>query len=201
MNAKTTELLRDAAEWRLIGLLFECPGESWHSQLAGLSAEISDSDLKGAIAAARDEATEGLHHSTFGPGGPAAPREVSYRETILPGQVLGEISAYYKAFAYEPATQEPPDHVSVATGFIAYLRLKEAYAVAREDAAQAAVAADAAKRFIEDHLSTLAEPLARSLAASGIRYLALASASLRRRVGPRRQVSIAAIQGEGQEAP
>lgn len=189
MNAQALALLREAAEWRLIGMLFECPGEGWQTQVAALAEEIPDAGLKAAAASAREEAGAGLYHTTFGPGGPAAPREVSYRETLEPGHFLGELGAYYQAFAFTPATPEPHDHVAVEAGFIAYLRLKEAYAHARSDAEQAAVVGDASRRFMEDHLNTLAEPLAASLAASGISYLAQAGAALLRRVGPRRQVT------------
>ena len=74
MNAKTSALLREAAEWRLISLLFECPNEEWQAQVAALAAEITDADLKAAAVAAREEAGEGIYHTIFGPGGPAAPR-------------------------------------------------------------------------------------------------------------------------------
>jgi nitrate reductase assembly molybdenum cofactor insertion protein NarJ len=191
-EAKALELLREAAEWRLIGLLLACPQGDWQTQVAALAAEVHDKQLTAAAAAARQEAGEGLYHTTFGPGGPAAPREISHREYLVPGPSLSELSACYDAFAYRPATDEPPDHVAVEADFIAYLRLKEAYAVARDDDEQTAVTAEAARRFVEDHLSSIAEPLALSLAASGISYLRLAAAALLRRVGPPRHVVPAA---------
>ena len=187
LTPPTLDLLREAAEWRLIGVLFECPGDGWQTQVAALAAEVPDAGLKAAAAAAGEDATASLYHTTFGPGGPAAPREVSYRETLEPGHLLGELGAYYKAFAFTPTTPEPDDHVAVEVGFVAYLRLKEAYARARGDAEQAAVVGDASRRFVDDHLNTPAEPLAASLAASGISYLAQAGAALLLRVGPRRQ--------------
>jgi nitrate reductase assembly molybdenum cofactor insertion protein NarJ len=141
-----------------------------------LAGEVGDADLK-AAAAACDEATESLYHTTFGPGGPAAPREVSYRETIMPGQILGELGAYYRAFAYQPAIDEPPDHVAVMAGFVAYLRLKEAYG----NAEQAEITAKAAREFLDNHLRAIAGPLAKSLSMSGIAYLALASSVLAKR--------------------
>ena len=64
----------------------------------------------------------------LGPGGPAPGREVSYRGWVQPGYMLSELSSYYEAFSYKPMTKEVPDHVAVETGFIAYLRLKEAFA-------------------------------------------------------------------------
>ena len=185
MNAQTVALLREAAEWRLIGMLFERPGEGWQAQVTKLAAEISDSSLKYVAEAAREEAAASLYDTTFGPGGPAAPREVSYHGTILPGQLMGEIGAFYQAFAYEPSAPEAPDHVAVEAGFIAYLRLKQAYALERGDDVQAAVTAEAARRFIDDHVNHIAEPLAKSLAACGIRYLGLTADALLHRAGPR----------------
>jgi nitrate reductase assembly molybdenum cofactor insertion protein NarJ len=181
------QLLREAAEWRLLGLLFECPSSQWNEQIAALAAEVSDADLVAAAAAAQQEASEGLYHSIFGPGGPAPRREISYRDWAQPGYLLSELTSYYDAFAYQPKIVEAPDHVSVETGFIAYLRLKEAYAEANADDDHAAVTREAAQQFIKEHLSALTEPLARSLEHSGVEYLALAGQALLARVGPKRE--------------
>ena len=191
-ESKGTELLREAAEWRLLGLLLACPLGDWQTQVAALAAEVADEQLAEAAAAAREDAGEGLYHTTFGPGGPAAPREVSYREYVTPGQSLSEVTGCYDAFAYRPTTDEAPDHVAVEADFMADLRLKEAYATARGDDEQAALTAEAAQRFLEDHLSSIAAPLAQSLDAFGLRYLTLASAALLHRVGPPRHVVPAA---------
>ena len=187
----TKALLREAAEWRFISLLFECPGKDWESQVTALANEVADPALKAAAAAIGEDGTPSLYQTTFGPGGPAAPREVSHRETLMPGQMLGELGAFYEAFAYQSAILEPPDHIAVMTGFVAYLRLKEAYAAERSDTEQATIVADATKHFIEEHLNTIAEPLAKSLGNSGIEYLAQVSAALLQRVGPRKQTTAA----------
>lgn len=182
-NERVMTLLDEAAQWRLISLLLACPRADWRSHVAALATEVSDEQLKAAACAMAAEASEGLYHTTFGPGGPAAPREVSYREYITPGQSLAELAAFYQAFAFSPASDEPPDHVAVEVDFIAYLRLKEAYAVSRGDEEQARVAADAAQSFQDDHLASIAEPLAGALASSAIVYLQLAAEALARRVG------------------
>lgn len=182
LGARERRLLEEAAEWRLIGLLFECPGAGWREQVATLGAETADGALRAAAEAARAEATEGFYHSLFGPGGPVSAREAGYREAIALGHLMSELSAYYGAFAYQPVTLEVADHISVEAGFIGYLRLKEAYALASGEAERAAVAAEAARRFTEDHLTAMAEPLAGRLAAAGPRYLVLAAEALRQRV-------------------
>ncbi len=117
-----------------------------------------------------------------GRGGPAAPREVSYRPRELPGNALAELRSFYQAFAYEPVLPEPPDHVAVEIGFVAYLRFKRTYAVARGVEAQAEMCAGAERHFIDNHLRVIADPLAKSLAISGIPYLAHAAEALRLRV-------------------
>lgn len=172
-------LLREAAQWRLVSLLFECPGPSWLEQISTLADEIADATLKAAVEAARQEASPSLYHSTFGPGGPAAPREVSHRRGVLPGASLAELRSLYEAFAYQPTLDEPSDHVAVEAGFVAYLRLKQAYALARGNNEQARICADAGQRFLQEHLGGMAGPLASSLASSDITYLAHAAEALR----------------------
>jgi len=184
MDTRTHALLRQAAEWRLIGLLFECPTGTWREDIVALARDVDDPLLRAAVTHALEEASEGLYHSMFGPGGPAPPREVTYVKAVQLGYLLSELTAFYDAFAYHPVTRESPDHVSVEAGFVGYLRLKEAYAVTREDDEQASVTADAAAIFMREHLSALAEPLAATLDASGLAYLAEAARALANRVGP-----------------
>lgn len=178
------ELLREAAEWRLISLLFDCPKGDWFKQVDELGRQVTDKRLKKAAKAARKEASEGLFHSIFGPGGPAPGREVSYRSWVEPGQLLSELSAFYTAFSYHAGSGEVPDHVAVETGFVAYLRLKELYARENGDDESAEITADAAASFTTDHLAKYAQKLKKLLAVSGIEYLQLASSALFERVGP-----------------
>lgn len=178
------KLLRESAEWRMISLLFDCPKGEWFNEVDDLAGQITDQKLKQAAKAARNEASEGLFHSTFGPGGPAPGREVSYRSWVEPGQLLSELSAFYGAFCYKPATGEVADHVSVEAGFVAYLRLKELYARESGDNENAEITADAAHRFTADHLAKYSQKLSKLLAASDIEYLRLTAEALFERVGP-----------------
>lgn len=178
------KLLVEAAEWRLISLLFDCPNERWFEDVASLGRQVSDKRLKQAARAAQKEASEGLFHSTFGPGGPAPGREVSYRGWVQPGFLLSELSSFYNAFSYEPKTHEVPDHIAVETGFVAYLKLKELYALENDDAEKALVTSDASRTFIDEHVSKYSEKIMKLLAASGIDYLKVASEALFKRVGP-----------------
>ena len=182
----TEELLAEAAEWRLLALLFSCPVDGWREQVAAIAAEVGDAKLREAAETAIGEAAVSIYHTAFGPGGPGAPREVSHRQSALSGQYLAELRACYDVFAYQPPRDEPPDHVATEIDYLAYLRLKQAYAVSRGDDAQATVAADAAQHFLDEHLATIAGPLAKIAAASSIRYLELAATALVDRVGPPR---------------
>lgn len=183
LNERGLHLVKEAAEWRLISLLFECPDSKWREQVTALMNEVADTELQSAANDALEEAGEGLFHHTFGPGGPAPAREATYHQTVQLGYLMSELQAYYNAFAFQPVTSEAPDHVSVEAGFIAYLKMKEAYALACQDEERATTAAESAQRFIEDHLTNLAQPLAERLEGSGISYLAKASAALLSRVG------------------
>lgn len=179
-------LLRQAAEWRLLGLLLERPRDGWPADVEALAGEVSDPEIKVAAGRAREEATEGAYLALLGPGGVVSPREVSYRGMEDPGHVIAGIMAFYEAFAFHPETEEAPDHFAVEAGFLGYLCLKEAYARARGKGGQAELAAEAAASFREAHLATFAGPVAGRLEASDVRYLGLAAQILARRAGPRR---------------
>jgi nitrate reductase assembly molybdenum cofactor insertion protein NarJ len=184
LSEREIALVQEAAEWRLLSLLFECPTSEWRAQVNALMQEIGDAELKSAAQDALEEASEGLFHHTFGPGGPAPPREATYHQTVQLGYLMSELQAYYNAFAFHPVTSEPPDHVSVETGFMAYLKMKEAYALACQNEERAATASESAHRFLHEHLANMAQPFANHLEGSDIPYLAKAGAALLRRVGP-----------------
>jgi hypothetical protein len=188
--SRVKDLLEQAAEWRLIGLLFECPSLEWRVQVAAVASDVEDETLRGAAESALVEADEGMHHSIFGPGGPAPARQASYQESLELGFLMSGLSEYYGAFAYRPALSEAVDHVAVQVGFVAYLHFKEAFAMSCGDSGRALVCREAISSFLTDHLSTMAEPLAACLAHSGISYLASASQALLSRVGPRRKSSL-----------
>ncbi len=155
-------LLREAAAWRLAGLLFERPVGGWHERVAALAEEVEESALRDAVHAAGN-AVEGHYLALFGPGGPASAREAAYVGLGDPGRSLAEVRAFYEAFAYHPHAEDPPDHLSVAAGFVGYLRLKEAFARGLENEEAAATVRAARERFERDHLGRIAIPLARTL--------------------------------------
>ena len=179
------QVLEDAASWRLLGRLFECPSDAWRADVAALSSEATEPELVAAASAALDEASEGLYHSMFGPGGPAPPREVSYHDSLELGSVMSSVTGYYQAFGYLPSLVESPDHVAVETGFLAFLAMKQAFAMMEGDGGHFEITARAAADFRTDHVAVYAERLAAILSQAPVSYLQLASTVLADRVGPR----------------
>lgn len=182
LQADQLSLVRLAAEFRLIGLLLERPVNGWHDTVAAMSEETSDASLREAARQALEQNSLTLHDSTFGPGGPAAPREVSYRRSVEPGASLAELSACYTAFGFVADPDEPPDHIAVLLSFVSYLHFKQAYALVQADPDGAAIAREVTARLIDDHLRHMAHPLARLLEQSGIPFLERGAQSLRQRV-------------------
>lgn len=184
MSEAPRELLREAADWRLLSLLFDYPAGGWREQVGALRREAGGALLRQAADAALAGASEGEHQSIFGPGGPAPAREASYQSGVGLGYLLAELTAIYEGFGYTPATAETPDHAAVETGFVAFLKFKQAYALASGSPAEAAMCDEAAAYFIREHLRVLAGPLAGRLEAGAPPYLALAGQALLERAGP-----------------
>lgn len=181
---RITTLLSEAAQWRLLGLLFEYPDDSWRSRLQTLLPDLRQENLRALGQAALNYATEGLHIALFGPAGSVPVREVTYQGGVQFGYLMAELSAYYEAFGYRPAIAEADDHIAVELGFLAYLKLKQALALASDDEEHSAVTAEAAVTFVKDHLAVMAEPVAKALEVFGPDYLIDACALVLEQTGP-----------------
>jgi hypothetical protein len=165
-GAGTSLSLRDAAAWRLLGLLMERPRSGWIDEVEALAREADGDGERSAARAAR-HATEGAYLALLGPGGNVPAREVAYREREDPARVLADISACYEAFAYHPRAEDPSDHMAVEIGFVGYLIVKEVMACAAGQEEHAAIARIARRRFVADHLAPFARSLAERLAGCG----------------------------------
>ena len=187
--AESRALIAEAAEWRLLALLFEYPGDEWRRQVAALAYEVSQPELGTAAKGAQREACEGLHIALFGPGGPVSLREVTYLGGVQLGYLMAELSAIYEAFGYQPQTEEALDHLSVEAGFQSYLKLKQAYALQCADAEHAAIVSEACANFVKDHLVMVAEPITLKLLELAPEYLVHAGRFLMERIGPRPHTS------------
>jgi nitrate reductase assembly molybdenum cofactor insertion protein NarJ len=183
MKPEVIALLHEAAEWRLLSILFEYPGEDWRERLIAISTDLCDAQLREASEAALREASPGMHHSIFGPGGPVSLREASYTNGVQLGYLLSEIAAFYNAFAYTPDVAEPVDHISVEAGFIAYMRFKQAYALACGEDDRTSVTTEASSEFLREHLARMAARMATALGPIAPRYLVTAGDALAARAG------------------
>jgi hypothetical protein len=183
-------LVREAAAWRLAGLLLERPVPGWRETVERLAREVDEPGLRAAADASR-HAVEGHYLALLGPGGPASPREAAYVGLGDPGRTLAEVRAFHEAFAFMPRSEDPPDHIAVSAGFVGFLRLKEAYARGEGDEEAARTVREARERFEREHLRCIAGPLARKLAvhAEGTSWTAIAE-WIRDRVGDSEESSL-----------
>ncbi len=182
-GSSSTQLVRSAAEWRLLGLLFERKRPDTLSEIRSLSEEIADA-LLGKAADRIDDVTSAQYIDALGPGGLVPAREVAYRGREDPGQIIADVSGFYDAFAFKPTVEDPPDHVAVECGFVGYLFLKQAYAVSAGDQERTQLTCGARERFVDAHLQHFARPLAERLVAIQHPVLSRAALALQDRVGP-----------------
>ncbi len=180
LPADAVQRLAEAAEWRLLALLFSRPRSGWREEVESLAREVSDPALRETAGLARD-AQEGPYHALLGPGGAASAREVAYCGWSDPGRLLAKIAAQYEAFAFTPQSEDPADHLSVEADFVAYLLVKEVHAAALGEEEAAAVTREARESFLAEHVSALARGLAGRLA-NGPGYLTGAARALTERV-------------------
>lgn len=184
VSQEVKDHLRESAEWRLFGLLFEYPTPLWRQSLTALIPDLGGGALASLAQDALRYQTEGLHIALFGPSGSVPVREVAYQGGVQSGYLVSELAAYYAAFGYTPTAEEPPDHLAIELGFLAYLKMKHALALACGDPSQASVAADAAASFRKDHLAFMVEPIAQVLPTFAPDYLTEAGSVLLHRLGP-----------------
>ncbi|MBL8229218.1 MAG: molecular chaperone TorD family protein [Bryobacterales bacterium] len=202
ITRETMALLQEAAEWRLLGLMFEYPSETWRHQISALLADLHQTALVPLAKAALESASPGLHFALFGPAGTVPVREVTYQGGVQLGYLMSELSGYYSAFGYEHGGQESDDHLAVELGFLSFLRMKEAYATLAGNAPDAQFAAEIGESFIRDHLALMVEPISNRLAAFAPEYLTEAGRQLLDRVGPapRSDYPLAAILTSGDDS-
>lgn len=184
LEARTAELLREAQAWRLIGLLLERPREGWLREVTALGDNCAEPDLVRAARSAA-HASEGAYLAWLRPGGRVSAREAGHRRASDPTRTLAEIRAFHAAFAFQPACEDPVDHVAIEAGFVAWLLLKQAYALANGDEEALAITTEATARFVREHVAVCAEPLAAALAEEAPEHLQLAARALAARAGPR----------------
>ncbi len=173
----------DAVAFRLAGLLLERPRSGWWEEVQGVTSEVQDPTLVDAANLA-EGADEAAYLGLLGPGGAISPRHAAHIGMEDPGLRLNRLMELYEAYGYRPRDPEdPPDHVAVEVGFVAFLSLKAAHAEASGDRAGQQVAANARRDFVLEHLGPLGRSMQDKLKKVGgaPRYLDLTLAVLERR--------------------
>lgn len=178
------DLLKEASQWRLFGLLFEYPEAAWRANLESLLPSLHSAELKAIAQAALEHASEGLHIALFGPAGSVPVREVTYQGGVQSGYLMAELAAYYEAFGYEPHVEEAADHLAVQLGFISFLKLKHAHALVAGDEEAASLTSEAASNFLKEHIAVQAEPVLKGLGNFAPAYLADAGRMILAHAGP-----------------
>lgn len=178
------ELLKEASQWRLFGLLFEYPTKAWRDNLEALMPSLHSPELRVIAQAALDQASEGLHFAMFGPAGSVPVREVTYQGGVQFGYLMAEMSAYYEAFGYQPQVDEASDHLAVQLGFLSFLKLKQAHALLNGQSEAARLTSEAFNNFLRDHIASQAEPVVKALENFAPAYLAGAGKLIFAHAGP-----------------
>jgi TorA maturation chaperone TorD len=156
------ELLSEGATWHFFSLLFRCPSDTSQMSIEKLIPELAPtlrSEAQKIGNRAKDPAREDAYHRLLGSSGGISPYESdSYgygKEGMREkGAVLGDVAAFYKAFAFEPSNEmlEAPDHIAMELAFLGYLKLKEAYALMSGDDEAQEICNRAESDFLEEHL-------------------------------------------------
>lgn len=177
------QLIEESVAWRMFSLAFERPRNGWRDHVASIASDSSDETVRSVAELAKEQSSEELFLNLFGPGGAISPREVAYRGLADPGHLLAELETIYGAFAYEPKSEECPDHVSIEAGFVGYLRMKQAFARIVGDEESEKIAAEAAELFLREHLAPVAHGLCQKLEDDDSFYIGRAAMLMRARLG------------------
>lgn len=183
ISPEVRQLIEESVAWRMFSLAFERPRNGWRDHVASIARDVTDESVRSVAELAKEQATETLFLDVLGPGGAISPREVAYRGYADPGHLLSELEAIYGAFAYDPKSEECPDHISVEAGFVGYLRMKQAFARIVGDEESEKVSAEAVDMFLREHLGPIVLGLSKKLDEDDSFYITRAARLMRERLG------------------
>jgi TorA maturation chaperone TorD len=166
VTAAVEQALSRAAIYRVLAAAFAYPAPGHADALAGSAAGAAATAAPGlrpalqALADAAGRATDAAlaegYVKLFDRQVACAPYEGAYGPPQLGGKAmqLADIAGFYLAFGLTTGAQpDTDDHVGAELEFMAALALKEAWAAGRGDAGRAAIAGDAQRAFLDDHLA------------------------------------------------
>lgn len=179
MSQRYRQCLLRCDMYRILSLGLDAPFEKNRREIHGILQDfVQGPDLPGLLPALRrcfrkllsavkkmDTAQwENEYNALFATKVLCPPSEGSYHLAER-GPVLGDVSAFYKAFELNFLVKEgPPDHIKMELAFLSYLSLKEAYAVENGMLQESEITAQAQKSFLKDHLGRWGESFALRLA-------------------------------------
>ncbi len=187
--------LERAACWRLLGAAFAYPTAPRLAAVAADAPRVALGDhppgvrqaleaLAAAACAADPAAVAGEYVFLFDRQVPCPPYEAAWGDGPRPVDrpaLLADVAGFYRAFGLEPAgaQADTEDHVVAEAEFMSALAVKEAWALAQDEAEAAAITRDAQRAFLTDHLGRWAGAFARALgAATPLAYYTAAAALL-----------------------
>jgi TorA maturation chaperone TorD len=181
-TAPVTRELARASVYRLLGRALAYPTGDLVVDLTPLAGVLSVApavpvsvhaafeELAVAARGADASALAGEHVFLFDRQVRCPPHEGAYGDPTLAGPAaqLADVAGFYAAFGVEPSALRPDmeDHIATELEFMSVLALKEAYAIAQDDADGAAVIRAAQVAFLGDHLGRWGEAFAARLAAT-----------------------------------
>ncbi len=160
VTPESSDALGRSACCRVLSLLFSPPCAGGLADLRALARLLpgGGSARLEELAATDPDALHAEYHRVLGSSGqvPVCESDHGGTDPGRKGALLADAAGYYGAFAFDPSSElaECPDHVSVQWGFLGYLALKEALALARCEEDRAAVCREAATSFHANHVET-----------------------------------------------
>ncbi|MBF0336387.1 MAG: molecular chaperone TorD family protein [Nitrospirae bacterium] len=129
--------------------------------------------MQGALDAVSFDVLYGEYYNLFMPTGMmlAIPSEMEYvnketpQHSLSQQAQLADIAGFYRAFGLDVATNTPErvDHITTELEYMHVMALKEATALANNDAENACIVVDAQRKFITDHLGRWADKFSERL--------------------------------------
>jgi TorA maturation chaperone TorD len=174
------DCLARATEYRLLHALLRPPAPGRREELRALARELPDAAVGPGLVEADDDEVAAEAFRLLGPAGPVSVCASDYGGDGYAdkGPFLANVAGFYRAFGFEPAAGENPDHFASLFEFLGFLALKQAWAVHDRDGGQAEVAAEAeaklASEYVHPYLDRFVERLS-SLAPEGGAYAAIAA--------------------------
>lgn len=157
-----TSLLLKADLYRILATALDLPDGDKREDLAGLiddllTASVDDEIIEGSLRRIRghldSEGLEAIYHRLF-TSSDALPFSEGGYLALDKGHVIGDVSAFYKAFGFKLTEHAgSPDAVKIELGFMAFLNLREYQAHSAGLEEQKEIVRDAKGKFLREHLA------------------------------------------------